>query len=234
VVAQSANPPKFFDLPTRMESCIPKSPRSGSPFAARLVDQYVPNLKKYRSIAMDVGDMDNADASTNRWTKRSRGFGWRTLSRSTRQPRQPGEERSNPKCCPSFEKSEAPCGTQVRCVAVHRARIVVPLSRAQINILISFRGARLSACRRASAGVPRQGAEITNAEGFVRLDRSRFRWQPSAAAQNRRQLLRAPESLRTLAIARTILTGISRATALKPVLTNQLGAMARSRRAWAS
>jgi len=59
-----ANPPKFFDLPNQDGVLHPEIAAkwvANSPLA--FVDQYVPNLKKYRSIAMDVGDMDNLMAS---------------------------------------------------------------------------------------------------------------------------------------------------------------------------
>jgi S-formylglutathione hydrolase FrmB len=61
------NPPKFFDLPTAEDGAtrpeISAKWIANSPLA--FVDQYVPNLKKYRSIKMDVGDQDNL-AATNK------------------------------------------------------------------------------------------------------------------------------------------------------------------------
>jgi S-formylglutathione hydrolase FrmB len=60
------NPPKFFDLPVEGETVHPEIAAkwvANSPLA--FVDQYVPNLKKYRSIKMDVGDQDNL-AATNK------------------------------------------------------------------------------------------------------------------------------------------------------------------------
>jgi len=55
-----ANPPKFFDLPNQDGVLHPEIAAkwvANSPLA--FVDQYVTNLKRYRAIAMDVGDMDN-------------------------------------------------------------------------------------------------------------------------------------------------------------------------------
>ena len=53
------NPPQYFDLPTKdgqIQPLIVAKYAANSPLA--MVDQYVPNLKKYRAIAMDVGDKD--------------------------------------------------------------------------------------------------------------------------------------------------------------------------------
>jgi S-formylglutathione hydrolase len=60
------NPPKFFDLPTEDGVTRPEIAAkwvANSPLA--FVDQYVPNLKRYRAIAMDVGNQDNL-AATNK------------------------------------------------------------------------------------------------------------------------------------------------------------------------
>jgi enterochelin esterase-like enzyme len=60
------NPPKFYDLPNQDGVVRPEIAAkwvANSPLA--FVDQYVPNLKKYRAIAMDVGDQDNL-AATNK------------------------------------------------------------------------------------------------------------------------------------------------------------------------
>lgn len=59
-----ANPPKFYDLPNQDGVLHPEIAAkwvANSPLA--FVDQYVPSLKKYRAIAMDVGDMDNLMSS---------------------------------------------------------------------------------------------------------------------------------------------------------------------------
>lgn len=59
-----ANPPKFFDLPDQDGVLHPEIAAkwvANSPLA--FVDQYVPDLKTYRAIAMDVGDMDNLMSS---------------------------------------------------------------------------------------------------------------------------------------------------------------------------
>jgi enterochelin esterase-like enzyme len=58
------NPPKFYDLPNQDGVVRPEIAAkwvANSPLA--FVDQYVPNLKKYRAIAMDVGDQDTLAAS---------------------------------------------------------------------------------------------------------------------------------------------------------------------------
>lgn len=53
------NPPKFFDLPTKdgaIQPLIAAKWTANSPLV--MVDQYVPNLKQYRAIAIDVGTQD--------------------------------------------------------------------------------------------------------------------------------------------------------------------------------
>jgi enterochelin esterase-like enzyme len=58
------NPPKFFDLPTQNDVVRPEIAAkwvANSPLA--MVDQYVPNLKKYRAMMMDVGLQDGLSAS---------------------------------------------------------------------------------------------------------------------------------------------------------------------------
>jgi S-formylglutathione hydrolase len=53
------NPPKFFDLPTKdgeIQPLIAAKWVTNSPLV--MVDQYVPNLKRYHAIAMDVGTED--------------------------------------------------------------------------------------------------------------------------------------------------------------------------------
>ncbi len=53
------NPPDFFDLPTKDDEILPLIAAkwtTNSPLV--MVDQYVPNLKKYRAIAIDVGTQD--------------------------------------------------------------------------------------------------------------------------------------------------------------------------------
>jgi S-formylglutathione hydrolase FrmB len=60
------NPPKFFGLPTEDGVTRPEIPAkwiAKSPLA--FVDQYVPDLKTYRAIGMDVGDQDHL-AATNK------------------------------------------------------------------------------------------------------------------------------------------------------------------------
>lgn len=58
------NPPKFFDLPTQDGAVRPEIAAkfiANSPLA--FVDQYVPTLKNYHAIKMDVGLQDNLAAS---------------------------------------------------------------------------------------------------------------------------------------------------------------------------
>lgn len=53
------NPPQFFDLPTKdgqVQPLVAAKWTANSPLV--MVDQYVPNLKKYRAIALDVGTRD--------------------------------------------------------------------------------------------------------------------------------------------------------------------------------
>jgi enterochelin esterase-like enzyme len=54
-----ANPPQYFDLPTKdgqVQPLVAAKWAANSPLA--MAGQYVPNLKQYRAIAMDVGDKD--------------------------------------------------------------------------------------------------------------------------------------------------------------------------------
>jgi len=60
------NPPKFFDVPAENGTVRPEIAAkwiANSPLA--FVDQYIPSLKKYNAIMMDVGDQDNL-AATNK------------------------------------------------------------------------------------------------------------------------------------------------------------------------
>jgi S-formylglutathione hydrolase len=55
-----ANPPLYLDLPTKNGEVVPSVAvkwAANSPVA--MLDQYVPNLKKYKAIALDVGLQDN-------------------------------------------------------------------------------------------------------------------------------------------------------------------------------
>ena len=55
----STNPPKYFDLPAKdgvIQPLIAAKWTTNSPLV--MVDQYVPNLKSYRAIALDVGTED--------------------------------------------------------------------------------------------------------------------------------------------------------------------------------
>jgi enterochelin esterase-like enzyme len=54
-----ANPPQYFDLPVKdgqVQQLVAAKWMANSPLI--MVSQYVPNLKQYRAIAMDVGDKD--------------------------------------------------------------------------------------------------------------------------------------------------------------------------------
>jgi S-formylglutathione hydrolase FrmB len=58
------NPPQYFDLPTKdgvVQPLIAAKWIANSPLI--MVDQYVPNLKQYRAIAMDVGNEDPLGAA---------------------------------------------------------------------------------------------------------------------------------------------------------------------------
>jgi len=58
-----SNPPQFFDMPTKdgeVQPVIAAKYAANSPLV--MVDQYVPSLKKYNAITMDVGDKDTLKA----------------------------------------------------------------------------------------------------------------------------------------------------------------------------
>lgn len=58
------NPPQFFDLPTKDGQPVPAVAAkwvANSPLA--MVDQYIPNLKKYKAIMMDCGLQDGLQGS---------------------------------------------------------------------------------------------------------------------------------------------------------------------------
>jgi S-formylglutathione hydrolase len=58
------NPPQFLDLPTKdgeLQPAVAAKWVANSPLA--MVDQYIPNLKKYHAIAMEVGLQDGLAAS---------------------------------------------------------------------------------------------------------------------------------------------------------------------------
>jgi len=61
------NPPDFFDLPTRngeVDPLIAGKWLANSPLL--MVDQYVPSLKRYRALALDVGNADPLGADNVR------------------------------------------------------------------------------------------------------------------------------------------------------------------------
>ena len=54
-----SNPPQYFDLPTKdgqVQQLVAVKWLANSPIV--MVSQYVPNLKQYKAIIMDVGDKD--------------------------------------------------------------------------------------------------------------------------------------------------------------------------------
>ena len=56
-----ANPPQYFDLPTKDGQVQPLVAKWAANSLLAMVGQYFPNLKPYRAIAMDVGDKDSID-----------------------------------------------------------------------------------------------------------------------------------------------------------------------------
>jgi S-formylglutathione hydrolase FrmB len=69
------NPPFFFDLPVKGGQPQPEVVArwaANAPLA--MVDQYLPNLKKYRAIAIDVGDKDGLNASNKELSRRLADF----------------------------------------------------------------------------------------------------------------------------------------------------------------
>lgn len=61
------NPPFFFDLPSKdgqIQADVVARWVANAPLA--MIDQYLPNLRKYDAIAMDVGDKDGLAASNRR------------------------------------------------------------------------------------------------------------------------------------------------------------------------
>jgi enterochelin esterase-like enzyme len=58
-----ANPPQYFDMPIKdgeVQPLVAAKWMANSPLV--MVSQYVPNLKQYRAIVMDVGDKDTLNA----------------------------------------------------------------------------------------------------------------------------------------------------------------------------
>ena len=71
-----ANPPLFLDLPTKNGVVVPEVAvkwAANSPVA--MLDQYVPNLKKYKAIALDVGLQDNLITSNQVLVERLKRYG---------------------------------------------------------------------------------------------------------------------------------------------------------------
>jgi len=70
------NPPLFLDLPTKNGEVVAEVAvkyAANSPVA--MLDQYVPNLKKYKAIALDIGLQDTLLASNQVMVARLKRFG---------------------------------------------------------------------------------------------------------------------------------------------------------------
>jgi len=71
-----ANPPLFLDLPTKNGEVVPEVAvkwAANSPVA--MLDQYVPNLRKYTAIQLDIGLQDTLLASNEIFIERLNRFG---------------------------------------------------------------------------------------------------------------------------------------------------------------
>ena len=71
-----SNPPLFLDLPTKSGQVVPEVAvkwAANSPVA--MLDQYVPNLKKYTAIALDIGLQDTLIGSNQVFVDRLKRFG---------------------------------------------------------------------------------------------------------------------------------------------------------------
>jgi S-formylglutathione hydrolase FrmB len=69
------NPPLYLDLPTKNGEVVPEVAvkwAANSPVA--MLDQYVPNLMKYRAIALDIGLQDSLIASNRVFVERLQRF----------------------------------------------------------------------------------------------------------------------------------------------------------------
>ena len=70
------NPPLYLDLPTKNGEVVPEVAvkfAANSPVA--MLDQYVPNLKKFKAIALDIGLQDTLIASNQVFIERLKRFG---------------------------------------------------------------------------------------------------------------------------------------------------------------
>ena len=70
------NPPLYLDLPTRNGEVVPAVAvkwAANSPVA--MLDQYVPNLKKYKAIALDIGLQDGLITGNRLLVERMEAFG---------------------------------------------------------------------------------------------------------------------------------------------------------------
>jgi len=62
-----ANPPFYLDLPTKggkVQPSVIARWAANAPLA--MIDQYIPNLRRYRAIALDVGDQDSLRTDTGK------------------------------------------------------------------------------------------------------------------------------------------------------------------------
>ena len=83
--AESGNPPLFLDLPTKngeVQPAVAVKWAANSPVA--MLDQYVPNLKTLKGIALDIGLQDSLITSNQVLVEALKRFGVRTRSRPTR------------------------------------------------------------------------------------------------------------------------------------------------------
>jgi enterochelin esterase-like enzyme len=100
------NPPQFFDLPTKdgqIQPLIADKWVTNSPLV--MVDQYVPSLKRYRAIAMDVGTMDPFLTTNTQLDQASPA--WESLTSSRPMKATMGTASravSRRRYCPSFPK----------------------------------------------------------------------------------------------------------------------------------
>jgi len=70
------NPPLYVDLPTKNGEVVPEVAvrwAANSPVA--MLDQYVPNLKKYKALALDIGLQDGLITSNQVFVDRLKRFG---------------------------------------------------------------------------------------------------------------------------------------------------------------
>ena len=70
------NPPLYLDLPTKSGQVVPEvAVRYAANSPVAMLDQYVPNMKKYTAIALDIGLQDNLITSNKVFVERLQRFG---------------------------------------------------------------------------------------------------------------------------------------------------------------